>query len=313
MEAYFLDFANFDKKIISAAASFGAENVEKESKKVEKLYKYYLSNFDALGIREKSGVNYCKKLGINAFQLIDPVFYLTQQEWQEVAQNSKNKQCADCVYYTIDTRMEDDIKSFAKQNKEILNIDNSIENITTNTSIEEWLYKILNCKFFITDSFHGICFAIIFNKNFVCVNRNLTSSTRMKSLFEELGIKDRLYNSFSDVDIEKLAKNIPWEESINGKLKELTNISINWLLNAIESPNKNSDIKLENKKKFHKIKYKLAWKNYLRFKIRYNIYNIKSKFKFKKAYDYKIRAELANLIYKKNRLMIKYLKKNKIS
>ena len=30
-------------------------------------------------------------------------------------------------------------------------------------SVEDWLYNIKNCKFFITDSFHGAWFAIILN------------------------------------------------------------------------------------------------------------------------------------------------------
>lgn len=30
--------------------------------------------------------------------------------------------------------------------------------------------NILHCEFFITDSFHGVCFALIFNKPFLCIN-----------------------------------------------------------------------------------------------------------------------------------------------
>ncbi len=36
-------------------------------------------------------------------------------------------------------------------------------------SVEDWLNAIISCKCLITDSFHGACFAIIFNKPFICI------------------------------------------------------------------------------------------------------------------------------------------------
>ena len=50
-------------------------------------------------------------------------------------------------------------------NKEKLNLENTLPNI--------WAADFLKCfakaKFVITDSFHGMCFAMIFNKPFIAI------------------------------------------------------------------------------------------------------------------------------------------------
>ena len=64
-------------------------------------------------------------------------------------------------------------------------------------SIESWLDTILNAQYFVTDSFHGTVFAIIFGKQFVTLDNSVGGSERLTSLLGLLGLQDRLF-SFSD-------------------------------------------------------------------------------------------------------------------
>ena len=67
--------------------------------------KYYLSKFDAISIREKSGVELCKKeLEIDAEWKIDPAFLTPKSEYQKIADSSateiqigfRRKHCTRC-------------------------------------------------------------------------------------------------------------------------------------------------------------------------------------------------------------------------
>lgn len=305
MEAYFLNFANSDKNIISAAASFGSENVESESKKAKELYKLYLSNFNSLSIREKSGVEFCEKLGVNAIEIIDPVFYLDKNIWEKIAQNAENKECDDFVFYTIDPGIEPNIIDFAKKYKNSLNI-SSIKDITKDVSIEEWLLKIKNCKFFVADSFHGICFAIIFNKPFVCVRK--AASTRMKSLLETLEIQGRLYSSFDEIDLEKILEPINYNK-VNKKISELAKYAADWLDKAIQTP-VHVDNKNETKKAILKYQNKIAKSNYLKYIIKSGLYKIRAKLKKKKANKYLAKADSVRHIYRNCKFIIKRAERN---
>lgn len=305
MEAFFLNFADSDKNIVSAAASFGSEEVEEESKKVIDLYKLYLSNFNSLSIREKSGVDYCNKLGIKATQIIDPVFYMKKDKWIEIANKANNKKEADFVYYTINSDIEKDIINFANKNKMVLNI-NSIENITENLSIEEWLYKIMNCKFFVADSFHGICFAIIFNKPFLCVRKQ--ASTRMQSLLESVQIENRLYKTFEEIDLNKIVQPIDYNKT-NQNIFKLKEFSTNWLINAIENPINNPDLKSKNKKEILKIQLKLARKNYLKFVFKSKLYKVRAYLKKTKAQKHMAKADSARYIYRNCKFIIRKARK----
>jgi hypothetical protein len=62
---------------------------------------------------------------------------------------------------------------------------------------EEWLAYIRNSDYVVTDSFHGMCFAIIFHKQFVVINNKKRGSTRFESLLKTLELSDRLYDDIA--------------------------------------------------------------------------------------------------------------------
>jgi exopolysaccharide biosynthesis predicted pyruvyltransferase EpsI len=58
--------------------------------------------------------------------------------------------------------------------------------------VTEWIRGFMDAEFVITDSFHGTVFAILFNKQFLCLGNNDRGLTRMTSLLDKMELADRL-------------------------------------------------------------------------------------------------------------------------
>ena len=54
----------------------------------------------------------------------------------------------------------------------------------------DWLKLVKHCKYMVTDSFHGLCFAIIFRKPFILTNVTFAGSERHMSLLRMFGVED---------------------------------------------------------------------------------------------------------------------------
>ena len=116
-------------------------------------------------------------------------------------------------------------------------------------SVEQWLCNIKNCEFFVGDSFHGLCFAIIFKRNFVIiVRKNLESICRFETLLDICGLSERLIKLDTTVEkskgamekIKELANKPIDYEAVSKKLQKHKDRSLQWLKNALETPKDNS-------------------------------------------------------------------------
>ena len=75
----------------------------------------------------------------------------------------------------------------------------SLDIISNNHSVSDWLKAISQCSIFITDSFHGVCFALIFNKPFICIKNKNRGSARFDSLIELFDIEKNFIASFDEI------------------------------------------------------------------------------------------------------------------
>lgn len=304
-DVFFLNFVENNKKLISYAASFGSEKINASSIDIED-YKMRISLFDFVGVREESGVNICRELGVDAKQVCDPVFLLPTIDWIKLSDEGVcDAEKDDIVFYTINDELEEKIRKIIEVNQEKLGY-KTIKNITFNTSVEEWLYRIRNCKFFVTDSFHGSCFAIIFNKPFVCINPNKTTSTRMESMFSTLGIKNRLYSNFEDVDIAQLLNEVIDYRIVNENILTFQKDGRDFLSMALEA----TIFREKEKEKIHLLHAEKIYHNALKRKsltrFRYLKYKIFSKiFWGKRRKKYKIKRKEYNQLYKEIRVILK--------
>jgi hypothetical protein len=208
--AYFLSFVPENTKKIAYAASFGLDFWEERDNKIlTKKVSSWLRKFDVISVREKSGKAICKELcGIEPEHVIDPTLLAGKDFFNKIIKEKRTpKQSENIVYYKLDST--NDFQVFLEQIEKILGIES--ENIyhnriqKKNLIIKEYLEvplflaKIRDAKLVVTDSFHCICFAILFNKPFVYYPNENRGLTRVNSLFESLKIKNLFFTKNSNV------------------------------------------------------------------------------------------------------------------
>ena len=213
---YYLDFANPDKKRISYASSFGHEVSFTPLEKVAAVTRE-LNKFDAISVREKSGVSVLKnEFGMKGTQVLDPVFLLDEYDYNGLIEESNldisEKYMLAYILNPTDEIRESLLEISKKKNlklinildgnptkfprfKKALNLPNTVEDITT----QDWLYYIKNAQCVVTDSCHGASFAAIFGTPFVIINNENRGAARFDSLSEMLDIRERYFINPKDI------------------------------------------------------------------------------------------------------------------
>ncbi|MBR2391278.1 MAG: Coenzyme F420 hydrogenase/dehydrogenase, beta subunit C-terminal domain [Clostridia bacterium] len=249
---FLLDFAGDDKRKISYATSFG--NTNKFFPENEIPYaKYLMHRFDHIGVREFEGVDICKnKFDIEATQVMDPVFLADMSDWEMVANNAPRKTKGDYLFsYVLDPNYEKgkDLKELAdKLGLKLVTVtdrQNNLEErekilknygILSHANIEEFVYHLMNAKFIVADSFHGFCFALIFNKPFVALVNRTRGSSRFDTLSKIVGCESRMIETLKDTkkwSVKELM-NIEFDK-YQENIKKATERSKMWLKKALFS------------------------------------------------------------------------------
>ena len=236
LSQYLLDFVTPDKKKIAFSASFGVDKEQflKENSKITiEHMKNSLRTFDVISVREKSGVEICRDvLGVEAEWIIDPVFILRKEKYYDLAKKSMNVYKNKIVSYVLDTNNEyKKAKKYIskKYNKKI------IETANSNNSVGNWLASIRDCDLFITDSFHGMCFAIIFNKPFICIANHARGISRFESVCEILGIENQCIHSINEVYERDCVFKIDYKQ-IETRITEERQKGLDFLQKIIQIP-----------------------------------------------------------------------------
>ena len=222
---YFFDFAESSPvKKISYAASFGVDNWNHPAEVTNKV-KALVQNMDAVSVREDTGVEICKTaFNVDAIQVIDPTLLLKQTDYLELINSEPNTPTKNrLAVYVLDSSGEkqqiiDRIaahkklsplplnvkRSFSKQN--LLKLRECIYPKVTN-----WLFGFYQSDFIVTDSFHGVAFSIIFNKQFIAIGNKGRGLARFQSILKLFNISDRLIFSPEDLTPELMDRKIDYE------------------------------------------------------------------------------------------------------
>lgn len=249
-EQFLLDFVKPESKKIAFSASFGVDKetfLKETSKEIIEHMKTSLSSFDFISVREKSGVEICKDVfGICAEWIIDPVFILDKLKYDDLIKESTKDYSNKIVSYVLDTdkNYKKAYKHLSKKyNKKVVEISNS------NTSVENWLSAIKNCELLITDSFHGLCFAIIFNKPFICVSNKNRGKTRFESICEMLNIKNQCIDNINEIYEKECVFDIDYSQ-VNTRIEEEKQKGLNFLDKVLNTP-----VQVTQAKKDVRLKY----------------------------------------------------------
>ena len=108
-------------------------------------------------------------------------------------------------------------------------------------SVEEWLYYVKNARFFVGDSFHGLCFSLIFNVPFfIVLHTNVAGLSRFTTLLKLVGLEDRMMfiNTDSFDEKEYIVKQSIDFEKVNSILSLKVEESRAWFNDALLGPKK---------------------------------------------------------------------------
>lgn len=196
-KSYFLDFVD-NKKKIAYAASFGFSKLPQD--KVN-AYNKLLSEYEYISVREKCGIQIVQEvLKKNVECLLDPTFLLNRKEWLKIAKLPKEK---DYILIYLMGK-SDSILRFAqnlskKTGCTIIWINGGIrEKIHAkkirSASPEEFIGYFENAKYIITNSFHGLAFAINFNKLFFIEKRDkkIDVNSRFENILDLFNLNERI-------------------------------------------------------------------------------------------------------------------------
>lgn len=240
---FYLAFGNNDIKRIAYAPSFGSLVVD--SKQLKHLRKA-LANFDYISCREARAVSICKDLGYEVEKAEDPTLLLEKEDYYPICESidyhdyiyiySVNMSCSDDIYW-------DDVQRFYKDkniivtpstgyipSKEIFGDAPIYVYATPGT----WLSLILNSSMFITSSFHGVVFALIFNKKFAYLplkGKHAAGNNRITDLLKALDLEYLIVYEPSDYSRIN-SSDIDWT-SVNRKRFELVKASKEFLEKSI--------------------------------------------------------------------------------
>lgn len=193
----YLYFAkDLDIKRVAYAASFGVDKWEYTDEQTE-VCKSLAQKFDAISVREQSGVDLCEKyLDVEAKHVVDPTLLLTADDYKKLLTHIPEVKSQYLFAYILDQTY--DKIEYTTRYAENLGLEIVIKGangkLLKDDSIESWLANFRDAKYIITDSFHGCVFSIVFNKPFIALGNRVRGMERFNSLLEILGLEDNLFD-----------------------------------------------------------------------------------------------------------------------
>lgn len=270
---FFLGSTCMEKKLkISYAASRGVHFAKTDEEKEE--FFQYIKDIDEISVREESLKNYIEEnTNKKATVVLDPVLLHPQKFWNKYVTPPKEEHYL-LLYYVVEKAtdtIEQAIQFARKNHLKIIEItDRPLKHgrIPKNASVkhqyiydiglEEWLGYIKYADYIFTNSFHGCCFSLLFEKNFYVGKRNGDKVTHLLDMFS---LSDRYFNH--NFNILNHNPSIDYSK-VNEKMEKYRKSSCQFLLNAIHSSKDKCQIDYDAIKK--KQSYRIVYTNQYKHK-----------------------------------------------
>lgn len=207
---HFLRFAPKEKRI-AWAPSFGGSTIARYNKK---RYSRYITEFNMLSVREKSGIDIINKLTgrENVTFLSDPVMLLDANGWRNCYSNNETVERPEGKYvlaFFLDKASEQAIGTIKKSKEE-----NGLPVYTVGYPHDEFLSQHIDgspwdflsmidgAEYVLTDSFHATVFSIIFHKKFYTFERQYVHGHSQSTRITELLTDSQLQSCFCPVELK---------------------------------------------------------------------------------------------------------------
>jgi len=237
--AFFLDFGDDKVKRIAFASSFGKSEWQSSAYLTTDKAKSLLNRFNAIGVREYSGVDICDRVfKLKATQVLDPV--LLHENFNNITGTIHAVKKEIVLYKIVNDPLfyvrAYEIGSYFKMPLRSIGSIRKFKNIQCAypESLGNWIKAIAESSFVLTDSFHGTVLSLLYHKQFIVYVGNSKLVTRIESLLVLFGLEERLCTSSDSANhiIEVLKTPINYQ-SVSLKLNQLRKESLLFLNNSL--------------------------------------------------------------------------------
>lgn len=241
-----LDYIFSNKKKIAYGASFGKDAWEGTCEE-KAFFRFMLHRFQHISIRESSGSQICKNVfDVDSHWVADPIFLAGKEALS--ALSSKSGLAVEKRFlfaYILDYSPEKEQYIFRLCSlfhcEPIVITDPNVPRnpawklkAHTDYHLEDWLWLFEHSDYIVTDSFHGMCISLVFNKQFTAIINTNRGRARFKDYSERLELSDHILYEKQLKEHDPALK-IDYEKT-NSLIQDFVSTSGQWLLDAILSP-----------------------------------------------------------------------------
>ena len=217
-EALFLAFTQEGAPRISFSASFGKAGLDDgEAGRTREL----LARYGRITVREDTGVEIVRGLGLDATQVLDPTLFMTPEDWRPWV-SGRRPRGEYILMYNINHNAPLDrfVQRLArKTGLPVYYISYQLHDCFKRgrmrccVPVEDFLSLIAGARYVVCDSFHCAAFSVNFNREFAIVPPK-RFGTRLESFMRVVGLEDRIVG---EEDIGIFDRPIDWG-SANARL-----------------------------------------------------------------------------------------------
>lgn len=223
-----------DKKIVYAGSMGTVKTTAIEDKYVCRMMK----NFQKISVREADLQSYLKNLQITSTLVIDPVFLLSKEQWQKVVAPRNDSEGKYILFYNLLNKAESVRFAETLSNETGLPIKEINKKMSyrhlgrryiSTASVDAFLQMIQDAEYVVSNSFHGVAFSLLFQKQFFAVGMG-DRANRVKSLLNSIGLNCRYVEDVSVSPMSVIGINY---NNIQGKLESMICLSKEYLQTSV--------------------------------------------------------------------------------
>lgn len=206
--SFFLPFENDPKRCVGYAASMGGMCLPADP------YAILLDRFSSILVRDRAALDEIGRLlpsRIDAKVVLDPTLLVSEEEWLRIARMPAGVRGKRYVLLYAVSEFEKSARIAASLADRLgcgvvqicLRRRGKAAGAAhlTHASPEEFLGLIAGAEAVVASSYHGVCFSLVFNREFYCTARpGGMGLGRFSGFLDELGLDERVLASIDDLD-----------------------------------------------------------------------------------------------------------------
>lgn len=234
VEGYYANFDCMRGKSVSYAASFGDPAFTDQD---YQILNKRLKNFKALGIRENNMLPYVRDhVDVRAERTIDPTLLVEAQHYDDlIAEPQMDEKYILLYSRRYNRNMEQYAENLAKE-KGLKLVEISIRATNAekghvmryDAGVEEFLSLVKHAEYVVTNSFHGVIFAVQLRTPFYCFSRE-QGDTKISEVLDLFGLSNRMMVT----GLEIVSPTIDYDE-VHGRIAEARKSATEYLHDALQ-------------------------------------------------------------------------------